>query len=77
MRTERPIVAVKLFNTENRSSVSAAVPVETGTGEPLTNPKKCDSDSLRHFEEDICNSRSRLFNQSEFRGKCIEKLKKV
>ena len=27
LRTERPIVAVKLFNTENRSSVSAAVPV--------------------------------------------------
>ena len=35
MRTERPIVAVKLFNTENRSSVSAAIPISAGDGEPL------------------------------------------
>ena len=35
LRTERPIVAVKLINTENRNSVAAAIPVETGTGEPL------------------------------------------
>ena len=38
LRTERPIVAVKLINTRNRSSNSKAVggvPVETGTGEPL------------------------------------------
>ena len=35
LRTKRPIVAVKLFNTENRNSVAAAVPVETGAGEPL------------------------------------------
>ena len=35
MRTERPIVAVKLFNTENRSSVSAAILISAGDGEPL------------------------------------------
>ena len=35
LRTERPNVAVKLINTRNRNSVAAAIPVETGTSEPL------------------------------------------
>ena len=34
-RTERPIVAVKLINTENRNSVAAAIPISAGDGEPL------------------------------------------
>ena len=46
MRTERPIVAVKLFNTENRNSVAAAVPVETGTSEPLNEPTKVTLEGL-------------------------------
>ena len=33
--TERPIVAVKLINTENRNSVAAAIPISAGDGEPL------------------------------------------
>ena len=44
LRTERPIAAVNQINTENRNSVAAADPVETGTGEPLV--RTCNVDRM-------------------------------